>query len=401
MTGWSSVAPSDLGPKGAPPPPLEGMRVIDLTRLLPGDFATWVLADLGAEVIKVEDTAGGDYMRWTPPLVGHSSAMYRSLNRGKRAIRLDLKHEAGRKILLKLVDTADAFVEGFRPGVLDRLGLGYDVLREHNPGLVYCAITGYGQTGPYAQRAGHDLGYNSMAGLQGVTGSSDGELAIPGFQIADLGAGGMGGALAVVSALLARERDPEGRGAFLDVSMYDGVSAFIAPHIARHQAGETGAGPGRMQLNGGLACYHVYRSSDGRWMALAALEPKFWKAFCEMVDRPDLVARHLDADMVPEVAAIIGARSREEWERLNAEHDAMLEPVLDFSEVVENDHYKARGLGIETDTGVPQPAPAVRWPGGFHADTHVSEQGEDTDAVLRQLGYPDEEIAGLHQAGVV
>src|SRR5947209_224022 len=146
------------------------MRVVDLTRLLPGDFATWVLADLGAEVIKVEDTGGGDYMRWMPPMAGHSSAMYWAINRGKRAIRLDLKQDTAKEVLRKLVASADALVEGFRPGVMDRLGLGYSALTEINPGLVYCAITGYGQDGPLEQRAGHDLLYNSLAGLQGVTG---------------------------------------------------------------------------------------------------------------------------------------------------------------------------------------------------------------------------------------
>lgn len=397
------MAPEDLGPLGPPPPPLQGLRIVDLTRLLPGDFATWVLADLGAEVIKVEDTGGGDYMRWMPPMVGHSSAMYRALNRGKKAIRVDLKQDAGRDILHRLIDTADALVEGFRPGVMERLGFGWETVHRHRPSLVYCAITGYGQDGPLAQRAGHDLGYNSLAGLIGVTGTASGELAIPGFQVADLAGGGLGGALSIVSALLARERDPEGRGTFLDVSMYDGVSAIIAPHLARYLAGEQGGGPGRMYLNGGLACYHLYRSQDDRWMALTALEPKFWKAFCKMVDRPDLLQRHLDtdADFIAEVAGIIAARPRAEWERLNEEHDAMLEPVLDFGEVPEHPQFKARGLAVDAGGDVPQPAPVVRWPDGHHADTRVAEQGEDTDAVLRELGFSDEKIQELRAASVI
>jgi crotonobetainyl-CoA:carnitine CoA-transferase CaiB-like acyl-CoA transferase len=387
-----------------PAAPLAGMRVVDLTRLLPGDFATWILADLGAEVIKVEDTAGGDYMRWMPPMAGHSSAMYWSINRGKRGVKLDLKQPAGREVLLKLVTSADALVEGFRPGVMDRLGLGQEALRRLNPALVYCAITGYGQDGPLEQRAGHDLLYNSLAGLQGVTGSADGELALPGFQVADLGAGGMGGALAVVAALLRRERDPQRRGAFLDVSMFDGVSAFIAPHMARHLAGqEEPTGPGVMHLNGRFPCYRMYRAADGRWMALAALEPKFWKAFCALVDRPDLVDRQFEdtPEVHATVAGIFAARTRPQWEDLTAEADVMLEPVNDLEEASRHPQTVARGLLVDVGGEIPQPAPVVRFEEGYRADGRVAEQGADTEAVLAELGYDAAAIAGLREGGAI
>jgi crotonobetainyl-CoA:carnitine CoA-transferase CaiB-like acyl-CoA transferase len=383
-------------------PPLDGIRVLDLTRLLPGDFATWVLADLGAEVIKIEDTGGGDYMRWMPPMVGESSAMFWALNRGKRAITLDLKQAPGRDVFLRLLEGADCVVEGFRPGVMDRLGLGYGELSRRKPDLVYCAITGYGQDGPYRERAGHDLLYNSLAGLQGVTGTADGELAIPGFQVADLGAGGAGAALAVVSALLRRERDPERRGGFLDVSMFDGVAAFMAPHMARHLAGETNEGPGRMQLNGRYPCYRLYRAGDGRWMALAALEPKFWRAFCELVDRPDLVERQFDEDgAADEVAAVIGARTRAEWEKILKHADVMMEPVNDLDEASRDPQLRARGLLLEVDGPVPQPAPVVRLEDGYHADPRVATQGEDTDSVLAEAGYSAEQIARLRESGAI
>jgi crotonobetainyl-CoA:carnitine CoA-transferase CaiB-like acyl-CoA transferase len=383
-------------------PPLDGIRVLDLTRLLPGDFATWVLADLGAEVVKIEDTGGGDYMRWMPPMVGENSAMFWALNRGKRAITLDLKQEAGRDVFMRLLEGADCVVEGFRPGVMDRLGLGYAELTRRKPDLVYCAITGYGQDGPYRERAGHDLLYNSLAGLQGVTGTADGELAIPGFQIADLGAGGAGAALAVVSALLRRERDPQRRGGYLDVSMFDGVAAFMAPHMARHLAGETADGPGRMQLNGRYPCYRLYRAGDGRWMALAALEPKFWRAFCELVDRPDLLERQFDEDgAADEVAAVIAARSRAEWEEILRHADVMLEPVNDLDEASKDPQLKARGLLLEVEGPVPQPAPVVRLEDGYHANPRVATQGEDTDAVLAEAGYTAEQIAALRESHVI
>jgi alpha-methylacyl-CoA racemase len=387
--------------------PLAGMRVVDLCRLLPGDFATWVLADLGAEVIKVEDTQGGDYMRWTPPLVGHSGAMYQALNRGKRSLCLDLKQDVGREVLLRLIDTADALVEGFRPGVMERLGLGAAALRERNPHLVYCAITGYGQDGPYSQRAGHDLDYNSLAGLQGVTGTSEGELAVPGFQVADLAGGGMGGALAVVSALLARERDPERRGSFCDVSMFDGVAAIIAPHVLSRLAGGGAAGraggdglPGRMALNGGFPCYRLYRSADDRWMALAALEPKFWRAFCELVEQPDLLDRQFDFDAVPVVQEVIGGRTRAAWLEAVEGRDVCLEPVNSLAEAVEDPQFKARGLLIDAGE-LPQPAPLVRLESRHHADTRVAAQGEDSVAILTELGYGPAEVERLREARAI
>jgi alpha-methylacyl-CoA racemase len=387
-----------MGPRR---PPLQGIRVLDLTRLLPGDFATWVLADLGADVIKIEDTAGGDYMRWMPPMVGSTSAMFWAINRGKRCMRLDLKSEDGKSVFLRLLEGADCVVEGFRPGVMDRLGLGYAELSRRKPDLVYCAITGYGQDGPYRDRAGHDLLYNSLAGLQGMTGTANGELAIPGFQVADMGSGGLGGALAMVAALLRRERDPERRGGFCDVSMFDGVAAFISPHMARHLAGETTGGPGRMQLNGRYPCYRLYRSADGRWMALAALEPKFWRAFCELVHRPDLVDRQFEEGGGDEVAAIMAAKTRAQWEALLRDADVMLEPVNDLGEASADPQLRSRGLLLEVEGAIPQPAPLVRLEDGYHADTRVADQGADTDEVLQEAGYSATEIAALREASVI
>ncbi|HEV3230986.1 MAG TPA: CaiB/BaiF CoA-transferase family protein [Candidatus Dormibacteraeota bacterium] len=378
--------------------PLAGMRVVDLCRLLPGDFATWVLADLGAEVVKVEDTGAGDYMRWMPPMAGHSSVMFGALNRGKRSLRLDLKRPEGRDAFLRLADGADVVVESFRPGVMDRLGVGFEVLSARNPGLVYCAITGYGQDGPYAQRAGHDLDYISLAGLQGITGTAAGELAIPGFQVADLGGGGMNGALSVLAALLARERDPARRGAYLDVSMFDAVSAFVAVHALRDLAGGEPSGPSAMHLNGGNPCYHLYRAGDGRWMALAALEPKFWRAFCDLVDRPDLVERQFDPEAVADTAAVIAGRTRAEWLALVGDRDVCLEPVNSLAEAMADPHAAARGLWRETADGIPRPAPMVRL--GEGADPRVAKLGEDSRAVLAELGYTDAEIEALVAAGV-
>ena len=390
-------------PLGPPRPrPLDGVLVLDLTRLLPGDFTTWVLADLGADVVKVEDTAGGDYMRWMPPLAGHSGAMYNSINRGKRCIRLDLKQDRGRDVLLRLAARSDVLVEGFRPGTLDRLGVGFEVLSARNPGLVYCAITGYGQDGPYSQRVGHDLDYIALAGLLGVTGTSSGELAIPGFQVADMAGGGMSGALAVLAGLLARERDPERRGAFLDVSMFDGVAAILAPHLGRFLADGEAALPGRMHLNGRYPCYHLYRSRDQRWMALAALEPKFWAAFCALVERPDLLARQFEDEpaAVAAVQEVIGSRTRAEWVAATDGRDVCLEPVNDLAEAAADPHAAARGLALDGESGT-QPAPLVRFPGQPAPNTHVASQGEHSDEVLGELGYSRAEVDALRSAGII
>src|SRR5579864_5025329 len=204
---------------------LDGLRVLDLSRLLPGPFCTLLLADLGADVIKVEDTTGGDYIRWTPPLHGDYSAMYPTLNRNKRSVKLNLKTDAGREAFLKLVATADVVVESFRPGVMDRLGVGYDALHAANRGIVLCSISGYGQDGPYRDRAGHDLNYMAIGGGLGITGTADGTLAMPGVQVGDLGGGAMSAAIAILAAL--QHRNQTGEGQHCDVSMLDGIVSWL------------------------------------------------------------------------------------------------------------------------------------------------------------------------------
>src|SRR3954453_6292822 len=214
--------------------PLEGIRVLDLTRLLPGGFCSQLLADFGADVVKVEDTGMGDYIRWAPPYYGDDSqqalgtrsALYLSLNRNKRSIRLDLKSDGGREALLRLVAGYDVVLEGFRPGVLDRLGVGYERMREANPALVYCAITGYGQTGPNTARAGHDMNYLGLIGLLALTGEPDGRPIQSAGQIADIGGGALMAAFGAMAAL--RERERSGKGQVVDVSMTDGALSWLA-----------------------------------------------------------------------------------------------------------------------------------------------------------------------------
>ncbi|HYP48503.1 MAG TPA: CoA transferase, partial [Thermoleophilaceae bacterium] len=269
---------------------LDGVRVLDLSRLLPGGFCSLLLADFGAEVLKVEDTGMGDYLRWAAPYYegaddSAKSALFLSLNRGKRSIRLNLKDEQGREVLLRLVREYDVLLESFRPGVMERLGVGYERLREENPGLVYCAISGYGQTGPYTARSGHDMNYLGLGGLLGLTGEVDGPPVQAAGQIADLGGGALMGAFGILAAL--RERERSGEGQLVDVSMFDGSLSWLAMVAARYLCEGEPPRRGGLELAGSLLCYRPYACSDG-WVTLGALEPKFWQAWCRGVGREDL-----------------------------------------------------------------------------------------------------------------
>src|SRR5437868_15322516 len=279
--------------------PLTGIRVLDLTRLLPGAYCTLLLADMGADVIKVEEPGAGDYMRWTPPIVAGQSALFSAINRNKRSITLNLKSEEGRQLLLGLVENADVLVEGNRPGVMERLGLGWPVLHARNPRLVMCSITGYGQDGPFASRAGHDLNYMAIAGALGLNGERGGPPAPLPVQVADIGGGGLQPAVAILGALVGVQRGGEGR--WIDASMTDGAVSWLALAFAAREAGERVARGGQ-RLAGRYACYRVYACKDGRYYSVGALEPKFWNGLCQVLERPDLVEQQYSEDLSVQAA---------------------------------------------------------------------------------------------------
>jgi alpha-methylacyl-CoA racemase len=392
---------------------LDGLRVLDLSRLLPGGFCSLLLADFGADVIKVEDTGMGDYLRWAPPFYegaerSAASAMFLSLNRGKRSIRVDLKSEAGREVLLRLARDADVLLESFRPGVMDRLGVGYETLREINPGLVYCAITGYGQDGPLRDRAGHDMNYLGRVGLLGLTGEADGPPVQAAAQIADIGGGALTAAFGILAALRARDRTGEGQ--FVDSSMADGALSWLAMVAARAFA--EGAAPrrGGLELAGSLVCYRPYRCSDG-WVALGALEPKFWQAWCRGVGREDLVEKQFEkpgSEAHAEVEAVFAGRTRAEWEAFGAEHDCCLEPVLELDEALDSELVRARGMVAElAQPGAGKPVRLLGVPvrlsrtPGDPARAPGPSLGADTETVLLEAGYGTGEIDSLLAAGAV
>jgi len=392
--------------------PLEGVRVLDLSRLLPGGFCSLMLADFGADVLKVEDTGMGDYVRWAPPFHegvedSAKSALFLSLNRNKRSIRLNLKSEEGKEVLLRLVREHDVLLESFRPGVLDRLGVGYERLKEENPGLVYCAITGYGQDGPLRDRSGHDMNYLGLVGVLGLTGDRDGPPVQAAGQIADLGGGALMAAFGILAAL--RERDRSGEGQVVDVSMADGSLSWLAMVAGRYLADGVVPHRGDPELAGALVCYRPYACADG-WVTLGALEPKFWVAWCEGVGREDLREKAFErpgSETHAEVERIFLERTRAEWQRFASEHDCCLEPVLDLDEVLDSELVRAREMVVELDQpgaaapvrqlGVP--VKLSRTPGGVHAPG--PGLGEHTDAVLGAAGYSAEEIAALKDAGAV
>jgi alpha-methylacyl-CoA racemase len=381
--------------------PLTGVRILDLTRLLPGAFCTMLLADMGADVIKVEEPSGGDFMRWTPPLVDGQSALFNALNRNKRSLTLNLKSEAGRDLLLRLVDRAAVLVEGNRPGVMARLGLGWDALQARNPKLVMCSITGYGQDGPFASRAGHDINYTATSGALGLNGERDGPPLPLSVQVADIGGGGLQPAVAILGALVAVERGGQGR--WIDASMMDGAVSWLALALAAAGGGER-AGRGDQRLSGRYACYRVYACKGGGFYSVGALEPKFWATLCDAIDRPGLVelqfAEGPEAARVHEaLESVFLSRTRSEWERKLAGLEVCCEPVLELDEVASHPQVAARGLITHTPTGV-EVRPAIQLRVGWRRFAAPS-LGEHTAEILAEVGVDAKRLEGLREEGAV
>ncbi|MFL5817178.1 MAG: CaiB/BaiF CoA transferase family protein [Conexibacter sp.] len=394
--------------------PLVGLKVLDLSRLLPGGFCSLLLADLGAEVLKVEDTGMGDYVRWSPPYVEGAedsarSALFLSLNRNKRSIRVDLKSDAGKEVLLRLAREHDVLLESFRPGVLDRLGVGYERLKAENPGLVYCAISGYGQDGPKRDAAGHDINYLALGGLLGLTGEPGGAPIQAAGQIADVGGGALMAAVGILAAL--RERERSGLGQVVDVSMFDGALSFLAMIAAQTLADGVAPRRGLLPLSGQFACYRPYECKDGGWVACGALEPKFWQAWCRGAGREDLIEQQFAApgsDGVRAVEAAFRERTRAEWEAFAAEHDCCVEPVLELPEALESELVRARGMVVALDQpGASAPVQLLGLPikldrtPGDPARAPGPALGEHTDEVLAAAGYGADEIAAMKESGAV
>lgn len=367
---------------------LKEIRILDLSRLLPGPYATQLLADLGAEVIKVERPPEGDYARLMPPYTAlgtermegavFAGAVFWRNNRGKKSIALDFYNAQGREILLRLCEQADALIESFRPGVMAQHGLDYASVRARNPRLIYCSLSGYGQTGPYRDRAGHDLNYLALAGILKMNGASGAAPVLPAVQIADL-AGGMSAALQIAAALV--EREKTGAGKFLDIALFDAATDWMQTVLgACYRAENANPRRGATPLTGAYPCYNIYETADGEYMSLGALEPKFWRTFCAGIERTDLFDRQFDADSIAVVGEIFKQRTRAEWTRYSEQTDCCLEPLLEVGEALAHPRVTARDLAREEGA--------------------VPRLGEHTREILQGAGYSASELDEFLRLGV-
>ena len=377
--------------------PLAGVTVVELAGLGPAPFGAMVLADYGADVICVDRPSKAS----DAPI---ESARMGVSNRGRRAITVDLKSPEGVEVIRRLTDSADVFVEGFRPGVCERLGLGPDDLCDRNPGLVYARMTGWGQTGPWAARAGHDIDYISLAGPLAHIGRADQPPTVPLNLVGDFGGGGLLMALGVCAALVERARS--GLGQVIDVAMVDGAALISAPMVPAYLGGTFTDQRGTNMLDSGAPWYDVYETSDGGWLAVGAIEPQF---YVELLDGLGLAGADLpdqhDRDGWPVLrdrfAAIIGARTRSDWEATFDGRDACVAPVLTYAEAADHPHLVARGTYLRPD-GVVQPAPAPRFSRTpALVDRPPVPPGYDTDQVLAAAGFAADEIAALRATATI
>jgi len=378
--------------------PLAGVRVLDLTRLLPGPMCTLHLADMGADVIKIEDTGAGDYA---------APALRSMVQRNKRALQLDLKQPEGVAVLHALARTADVLVEGFRPGVTERLGVGYETLAAINPKLVYCSITGYGQSGPWRDEPGHDLNYCALAGVSDQIGRDGDAPALSNVPVADLLGGSLTAAMGLLAALFDAQRT--GRGRHVDIAIADSTLAHaVVPMMSVLREGRTRPA-GTDKLSDGLACYGVYRTRDGRHLAVGALERKFWERLCEVLGRDDLKPLHLPPDAAgtqalrAELAELIGAQPLAHWQQRFEGSGCCVTPVLRLEEALEHPHFRARGMVVEPPDGGPrQLACPVKMSGfAFELRHPAPRPGEHSEELLAELGYGSEQRDALRRQGAI
>ena len=379
---------------------LKELRMLDLSRLLPGPYCSLLLADLGMEVLKVEDPDLGDYSRKMGLMGKKESAFFLSLNRNKKSITLNLKTKEGKRIFYKLIETYDIVLEGFRPGVMDRLGIGYQELKKRNPRVIFCSLSGYGQDGPYRERSGHDANYIGLGGLLEITGEKNGDPILPGVQIADIGGGGMMAAIAILAAAIHREKTGEGQ--FLDISMMDGIISWLSMHAGKYFFDKELPKRGEMQLSGRYACYQVYPTKDGRHMSLGALEPKFWMNFCETIGRRDLIYKQfIEGEerlrVIEEIRDFFKTKTQKEWVDFFNNVDACCEPILTFEEVFQHPQVLYRQMVIEYEHPVEgkirqvgNPIKSSQFP--FEIRLPSPAWGEQTIEVLKAIGYSEEEI---------
>ena len=402
MVGATAVGATATGP-------LSSLKVLDFSALLPGPFGTLILADLGADVLRVESPTRPDMVRMLPPMDQGISAVHGYLNRSKRSLGVDLKKPEGVAVIKQLVRDYDIVVEQFRPGVMARLGVGYEDLRAINPGLIYCSVTGYGQDGPYRDRAGHDLNYLAVAGMAAYNGRQASGPAPMAFQTADIAGGSCHAVMGILAAVIHRQQTGEGQ--HIDISMTDAafsLHALTAP--AALLAGEDPALE-RTQLNGG-SFYDCYETRDGRWFSVAGIEPQFFMQFCQAIGRPQLSGRGLAmapdivAEVKGEIAAAMKEKDYDEWLTIFAGIDACVEPVLSLSEACEHPQLRARNMLVDVPARDGAAQRQVASPFKFSATQPGyrftgAALGAHTTEILSEQGFSDEDIAALRKGGAI
>ncbi|EIK51399.1 L-carnitine dehydratase/bile acid-inducible protein F [Stutzerimonas stutzeri TS44] len=387
--------------------PLSSLKVLDFSTLLPGPFASLLLADMGADVLRIESPSRPDLVRLLPPHDQGVAASHAYLNRNKRSLALDLKQPQAVELVKRLVQDYDIVLEQFRPGVMEKLGVGYEALRAINPKLIYVSITGYGQTGPYRNRAGHDINYLALAGLSSHTGRRDSGPLPLGMQVADIAGGSLHGVIGLLAAVV--QRQATGQGQQVDISMTDCAFSLHAMAGAGYLAAGVEPGWENQPLNGG-SFYDYYRSRDGRWFAVGSLEPQFMEQLCRVVGRPELAAQGLmpqaQQALKRELAATFESRDFADWCERFAQVDACVEPVLSLAEALQHPQIQARGLVSEVPReGAPAQAQIgcpIKFSSGLDAPRHIGARlGEHASQVLSELGYDPAQIAALRDAGVL
>ena len=389
--------------------PLGGIRVLDLSMYLPGPLCSQMMADFGAEVIKVEPLTG-DWIRAFNPKIAEDSALFYSVNRNKKSIGLDLKRREGQEIYRRLVGISDIVLEQFRPGVMDKLGLGYETLKEINQRLIYCSITGYGYSGPLKNTAGHDVNYLSLAGITGMTGTGDYAPCLSGTQIADIGGGSHSALIAILLALVSRANT--GKGQFCDVAMFDGAVNMTALSLGELSGWGKSPERGQETLLGGYACYNIYETKDGKYVSLGGLETKFWEGFCLALGMPEFVElqwlKNKQKEMITRINSTMRQKTRQEWVDFFADSDICFTPVLTVKEMVEHPQVVERETvtkidnyeGLGKDLYIPGiPFKLSETPGKVKGI--FPRVGEHTNEILKEAGYSEAEINKLSSDGVL